>query len=172
MERLKRVAAGTDNTAGLRGIVKTRYLPQKLKDTVAGRTVRLKELIPGSDCAGIDYPGVVTGTSEFILYWRTLPWDHAPGALFLCEAGGYVARPGDKPYWQWTIRPAYWWLQAKKSGCRLRRYCWKIDSMREFARQAAMTAFERIGIDPAKSALGRELPYGRPTAWVVNRRIG
>jgi fructose-1,6-bisphosphatase/inositol monophosphatase family enzyme len=27
-----------------------------------------------------------------MLYWRTLPWDHAPGALLLSEAGGVVAR--------------------------------------------------------------------------------
>lgn len=27
-----------------------------------------------------------------MLYWRTLPWDHAAGALSLREAGGVVAR--------------------------------------------------------------------------------
>jgi fructose-1,6-bisphosphatase/inositol monophosphatase family enzyme len=26
------------------------------------------------------------------MFWRTEPWDHAPGALFITEAGGRVAR--------------------------------------------------------------------------------
>jgi len=50
------------------------------------------ELTSGSRCAGHDYPEVAEGKLDFALYWRTLPWDHIPGALFVSEAGGVVAR--------------------------------------------------------------------------------
>ena len=33
-----------------------------------------------------------------MLFWRTEPWDHAPGALFITEAGGSVARLDGTPY--------------------------------------------------------------------------
>lgn len=35
---------------------------------------------------------------DFALYWRTLPWDHAPGVLFLEEAGGFAMRPNGSAY--------------------------------------------------------------------------
>ena len=53
-------------------------------------------------------PGVprtsLAGKQQFALFWRTLPWDHAPGVLLLREAGGVVRRldggavpPGRRP---------------------------------------------------------------------------
>jgi fructose-1,6-bisphosphatase/inositol monophosphatase family enzyme len=77
---------------GLRGIVKTRYLPPGLKEQVTQRAAALSEQHSGTNCSGNDYPAVVDGLSDFVLYWRTLPWDHAPGVLFLQEAGGHAAR--------------------------------------------------------------------------------
>lgn len=41
-------------------------------------------------CCGVDYPKLVEGAADYALYWRTLPWDHAPGSLLLSEAGGVV----------------------------------------------------------------------------------
>jgi fructose-1,6-bisphosphatase/inositol monophosphatase family enzyme len=49
-------------------------------------------------CAAEQYPRVVLGVNDLALFERTLPWDHAPGALFLNEAGGRVARPDGSPY--------------------------------------------------------------------------
>ena len=46
----------------------------------------------GLRSAGMEYPQIVEGRQEFILYWRTLPWDHAPGSLLVTEAGGVSAR--------------------------------------------------------------------------------
>ena len=31
-------------------------------------------------------------------FWRTLPWDHAPGALLVREAGGVARRFDGSPY--------------------------------------------------------------------------
>ncbi len=55
-------------------------------------------LIPGLLCAGAEYPAVVGGDRHFAIFWRVLPWDHAPGALFAREAGSYVARLGGSAY--------------------------------------------------------------------------
>ena len=41
-------------------------------------------------CCGVDYPKLVEGESDYALYAKSNPWDHAPGSLLLTEAGGYV----------------------------------------------------------------------------------
>jgi len=54
--------------------------------------------LPGLRCAGHEYPSIAQGRQNFVLFWRTEPWDHAPGALFMSEAGAHVARPDGSPY--------------------------------------------------------------------------
>lgn len=49
-------------------------------------------------CAAEQYPRLVLGTNDVSLFERTLPWDHAAGALFVNEAGGRVARPDGSAY--------------------------------------------------------------------------
>lgn len=49
-------------------------------------------------CCGVDYPNLIEGEADFILYRRTLPWDHAPGSFLLTEAGGAVSDWDDRPY--------------------------------------------------------------------------
>lgn len=49
-------------------------------------------------CAGEQYPKIVLGEHDLALYERTLPWDHVPGALFLQEAGGKIARSDGRDY--------------------------------------------------------------------------
>ena len=46
----------------------------------------------------MDYPKVVDGSADYALYRRAKPWDHAPGWLFLTEAGGYVGTLDGSPY--------------------------------------------------------------------------
>jgi fructose-1,6-bisphosphatase/inositol monophosphatase family enzyme len=77
-------------TDELRGALLTRYLPEALRGQVLARAPRLGETYRGHHCAGREYPDLVRGRQEFALFWRSLPWDHAPGALFLREAGGVV----------------------------------------------------------------------------------
>lgn len=52
----------------------------------------------GRHCAGVEYPALIEGTTDFAFFWRTLPWDHAPGTLLVEEAGGVAARPDGSPY--------------------------------------------------------------------------
>ncbi|MCE7797042.1 inositol monophosphatase [Sphingobium sufflavum] len=49
-------------------------------------------------CAAEQYPRVVLGQNDLALFERTLPWDHAPGVLFLTEAGGTALRADGSPY--------------------------------------------------------------------------
>lgn len=52
-------------------------------------------------CAGEQYPRIALGGNDLALFERTLPWDHVPGALFLEEAGGKVARLDGTAYHFW-----------------------------------------------------------------------
>ena len=49
-------------------------------------------------CCGVDYPRLATGEAGWGVWFKTKPWDHAPGSLLLTEAGGRTAyRPGAPP---------------------------------------------------------------------------
>jgi fructose-1,6-bisphosphatase/inositol monophosphatase family enzyme len=84
--------------AQLKGAVLTRFLPANISAAVDAGRDRFGTVTPGRRCAGIDYPAVVGGELDFVLFWRTLPWDHAPGVLPLQEAGGVARRPDTSPY--------------------------------------------------------------------------
>lgn len=84
--------------ADLRGAVLSKFLPADLQAQIASRADRLGALLPGMRCAGVEYPELITDTQQFAMFWRTLPWDHAPGSLLVREAGGHVARCDGSPY--------------------------------------------------------------------------
>jgi fructose-1,6-bisphosphatase/inositol monophosphatase family enzyme len=88
-----------------RGSVLTRFLPEEMKEQVRAGTAGLSEVLLGAKCAGVDYPSIVKGTQNFLMFWRLLPWDHAPGALFVAEAGGHVARLDGSEYRPSDQRP-------------------------------------------------------------------
>jgi fructose-1,6-bisphosphatase/inositol monophosphatase family enzyme len=96
----QRITADTSAAplAALRGAVLSRFLPEALAARVVAATPLFAELTGGTGCAGEDYPAIATGRQDFVLYWRTLPWDHAPGVLFAREAGGAAQRLDGSPY--------------------------------------------------------------------------
>lgn len=49
-------------------------------------------------CAAEQYPRLALGVNDLSFFERTLPWDHAAGALWLNEAGGNCARLDGTPY--------------------------------------------------------------------------
>lgn len=49
-------------------------------------------------CCGVDYPWLAEGTVDGIVYSRCLPWDHAPGWLFVAETGGVVRHLDGAPF--------------------------------------------------------------------------
>lgn len=88
----------TSATAELRGAALTRFMSPRQRARIEAAAPRFAQLGPGTKCAGVDYPRLVDGALDFILYQRTLPWDHAPGTLLLTEAGGVARRLDGTPY--------------------------------------------------------------------------
>jgi fructose-1,6-bisphosphatase/inositol monophosphatase family enzyme len=84
--------------ARLRGVVPMTYLPAARRQRVRDGRSRLGEVLDGQHCAGREYLDLLTGRQQFAAFWRTLPWDHAPGALLVREAGGVVRRFDGTPY--------------------------------------------------------------------------
>ncbi|HCA86274.1 MAG TPA: inositol monophosphatase [Streptomyces sp.] len=84
--------------AELRGAALTPFLDPRARARVEAAAPRFAALGPGTACAGVDYPRLLEGEQDFILFQRTLPWDHAPGALLLTEAGGVARRPDGSAY--------------------------------------------------------------------------
>ncbi|MGG5257997.1 inositol monophosphatase family protein [Phycicoccus avicenniae] len=56
-------------------------------------------------CCGVDYPKLIEGEADYIVYSRSNPWDHAPGTLLVTEAGGAVAHPDGSAYGPRSLRP-------------------------------------------------------------------
>lgn len=77
-------------------VVKPRFLPEAFRAQLAAMPPF--PMAEGSGAAGIDYPDLLLGRWRYLLFWRTLPWDHAPGSLLVEEAGGQVARLNGRPY--------------------------------------------------------------------------
>ena len=82
----------------LRGAVLTRFMDPVTAARVRTNAARFAAVTPGRHCSGIEYPAVVEGHQDFVVFWRTLPWDHAPGALLAEEAGGRALRPDGSAY--------------------------------------------------------------------------
>ncbi len=96
--RLRRAPAEPGDLAALRGAVLRRFLPPDARGAVEANEDRFGDLAPRTTCAGVEYPRIVEGRADFLVFWRTLPWDHAPGALLLAEAGGVTLRPDGSTY--------------------------------------------------------------------------
>ena len=49
-------------------------------------------------CCGVDYPKLVEGEADAVVYGRANPWDHVPGSLLVTEAGGFVGTHAGTAY--------------------------------------------------------------------------
>jgi fructose-1,6-bisphosphatase/inositol monophosphatase family enzyme len=49
-------------------------------------------------CCGVDYPKLIEGEADYVLYGHTNPWDHLPGTLMVREAGGAASHRDGTPY--------------------------------------------------------------------------
>jgi fructose-1,6-bisphosphatase/inositol monophosphatase family enzyme len=79
------------------GAVMIRHLPDDLRE----HALSVRDAFAnasGSGCAAFDYREFVSGNVDFLFYYRTLVWDHAPGVLIVEEAGGHARRYSGEPY--------------------------------------------------------------------------
>lgn len=56
------------------------------------------DLVEMPRCAAYQYPAMIRREVPASMFYRTLPWDHAAGALLVAESGGKVARLDGSSY--------------------------------------------------------------------------
>jgi fructose-1,6-bisphosphatase/inositol monophosphatase family enzyme len=95
-----RVKTRTDDpgAAAMTGTLARHYFPDDLRAKVNAHAGEFGNVTNGHHCAGYEYPSVATDEQQFAMFWRILPWDHVPGALFVTEAGGVVRHIDEEPY--------------------------------------------------------------------------
>jgi len=82
----------------LRGAVLARFLTDDERARMTPRFGAFADVTGGYHCAGYEYPAIVDGHQQFALFQRLMPWDHAPGALLLTEAGGVARHPDGRDF--------------------------------------------------------------------------
>jgi fructose-1,6-bisphosphatase/inositol monophosphatase family enzyme len=90
---LPRVAAGGE----LSGTLSVRYMPEAVAAPLTARIAAHRQ-VPAVICAAHEYTQIALGQKDYVHYYRLLPWDHAPGALIVREAGGVVRHPDGRDY--------------------------------------------------------------------------
>ncbi len=70
-----------------------------------GRLGDLPQLRDTWWCCGVDYPHLVEGDTDYLLYGNPKPWDHVPTGLVLTEAGGFVGDLDGNAYTARTHTP-------------------------------------------------------------------
>lgn len=78
--------------------VPTYFLDGPRQAELAARAGDAWSLHPMPRCAAEQYPRLVLGVDDAAIFQRSLPWDHAAGALFLRQAGGVVRRLDGEDY--------------------------------------------------------------------------
>jgi fructose-1,6-bisphosphatase/inositol monophosphatase family enzyme len=58
----------------------------------------LPPLVGSWACCGVDYPHLIEGAVDYLVYSHSNLWDHLPGTLMLAEAGGAFGRPDGDGY--------------------------------------------------------------------------
>ena len=96
-----RLVLRAPDPAALRGGIATGFLGSTAEGLPSDLRDRVERLIPDLGPAaypsqrlwsGATYARLAAGREDFAVYWRTNPWDHAPGSVLLREAGGVARR--------------------------------------------------------------------------------
>lgn len=90
-ERVRLRTANPPSLAHIAGVANFRMKDRDLAARLAYRLDRTAGVL-NMRCSGQEYPAMALGQIHYGLYGRGIPWDHAPGALILTEAGGVVRR--------------------------------------------------------------------------------
>jgi fructose-1,6-bisphosphatase/inositol monophosphatase family enzyme len=93
----ERIAPRSPSSGVLEGTLSVRYMPEELAAPLASRA-RSHQQVAGVVCAAHEYTQIATGQKDYVCYYRLFPWDHAPGALIVREAGGVARHPDGRDY--------------------------------------------------------------------------
>lgn len=93
-----RIAARASGRAKPIAALATYFMTEEQRRDLSARADPVYECVDIPRCAAEQYPRLVLGENDVAIFERTLPWDHAPGTLFLNEAGGRVCRPDGSDY--------------------------------------------------------------------------
>jgi fructose-1,6-bisphosphatase/inositol monophosphatase family enzyme len=85
------------STDVLAGTVYVRFMEEAPSAELTRRAASHRQL-PDVMCAAHEYTELAAGRKDYVHYYRLLPWDHAPGALLVREAGGVVRHPDGREY--------------------------------------------------------------------------
>ncbi|HYQ18557.1 MAG TPA: inositol monophosphatase family protein [Polyangiaceae bacterium] len=99
----ERIAPRAPSSGVLEGTLYARYMPEELAAPLTARALNHHQ-IPGVICAAHEYTQIATGQKDYVHYYRLLPWDHAPGALIVREAGGVVRHEDGRDYDVFDLR--------------------------------------------------------------------
>ena len=89
--------ANPPSLAHVAGVANFRMQDRDLAARLAYRLDRTAGVL-NMRCSGQEYPAMALGQIHYGIYGRGIPWDHAPGALLLTEAGGVVRRLDGRLY--------------------------------------------------------------------------
>lgn len=87
----ERIAARTTGRPRPVAALATLFMTPDERTATEARAAPVYDVVPIPRCAAEQYPRLCLGENDVSLFKRTLPWDHAPGSLFLAEAGGRIA---------------------------------------------------------------------------------
>ncbi len=94
---VKRVTVGEAKSRPVATLA-TQFMAEGLRSKLLANAETAFDLQPIPRCAADHYPKLCEGAFDLAMFQRTLPWDHAAGALLLAEAGGHIARWDGSPY--------------------------------------------------------------------------
>ena len=93
----QRFTARPASSVVLTGAVYKRLMPEAVRASLNERPENV-QFAESPQCAASEYTAIARGERDFALYYRLHPWDHAPGALILQEAGGVARHPAGADY--------------------------------------------------------------------------
>jgi fructose-1,6-bisphosphatase/inositol monophosphatase family enzyme len=92
-----RVARPAREEKAFSAAIYDRYMPEDQALTVWNRAPSYARR-GSAGCAAFEYTELGRARKDWVLYYRIFPWDHAPGALILREAGGAARHPQGQDY--------------------------------------------------------------------------
>lgn len=96
-QRRELQAAPPADPAAMTAMVSWQYFPEPMRSALPGRFTGFAD-VASLRCCGQEYRQAAAGNCHVLVYGRLNPWDHAPGALLMTEAGAHIRLLDGSPY--------------------------------------------------------------------------